>query len=178
MIPAEERAKWRERLKSPYSCHSVEHATFTLRLLDDLEETSRQLETALNVNAVTQIEAAQKLFVALAAGVSGDTESAQISAKIYSCPHCNKMMDTAGEATAHDAVCDKHPGNIRASAAEAEARTLSKMVDWLAHQAWRKGRCDYLPPLKERGGIYCHECPYTFDCSICWRKAASLAVRP
>lgn len=77
-----------------------------------------------------------------------------------------------------DAVCDKHPGNIRASAAEAEARTLSKMVDWLAHQAWRKDGCDYLPSLKERGGIYCHECPYTFDCSICWRKAASLAVRP
>lgn len=64
------------------------------------------------------------------------------------------------------------------AAAEAEARTLSKMVDWLAHQAWRKDGCDYLPSLKERGGIYCHECPYTFDCSICWRKAASLAVRP
>lgn len=33
-----ERDHWRERLSSPYTCFNTEHAIFTIRLLDALEE--------------------------------------------------------------------------------------------------------------------------------------------
>ena len=36
-ITPEERASWRERLESPFSCHDANSAAFTLRLLTALE---------------------------------------------------------------------------------------------------------------------------------------------
>lgn len=43
MIPTkEERDQWRERLLSPFTCFDAEHATFTIRLLNALEEAERK----------------------------------------------------------------------------------------------------------------------------------------
>ena len=40
----EERDQWRERLLSPYTCFNTEHAIFTIRLLDALEEADTEKE--------------------------------------------------------------------------------------------------------------------------------------
>ena len=39
-----ERDQWRERLLSPYTCFNTEHAIFTIRLLDALEEADTEKE--------------------------------------------------------------------------------------------------------------------------------------
>ena len=41
-ISKEERDQWRERLLSPYTCFNADHADFTIRLLDALEEADRE----------------------------------------------------------------------------------------------------------------------------------------
>lgn len=43
-IAKEERDQWRERLLSPYTCFNTEHAIFTIRLLDALEEADTEKE--------------------------------------------------------------------------------------------------------------------------------------
>lgn len=43
-ISKEERDQWRERLLSPYTCFNTEHAIFTIRLLDALEEADTEKE--------------------------------------------------------------------------------------------------------------------------------------
>ena len=43
-ISKEERDQWRERLLSPYTCFNTEHAIFTIRLLDALEEADKEKE--------------------------------------------------------------------------------------------------------------------------------------
>jgi hypothetical protein len=40
----EERDQWRERLLSPFTCFDAEHATFTLRLLNALNEAEAEKE--------------------------------------------------------------------------------------------------------------------------------------
>lgn len=39
-----ERDQWRERLSSPYTCFDADHADFTIRLLDALEEVEEDRE--------------------------------------------------------------------------------------------------------------------------------------
>lgn len=43
-LTKEERDQWRERLLSSYTCFDAEHATFTIRLLDALEEVEVEKE--------------------------------------------------------------------------------------------------------------------------------------
>lgn len=43
-IAKAERDHWRERLSSPYTCFNTEHAIFTIRMLDALEEADTEKE--------------------------------------------------------------------------------------------------------------------------------------
>lgn len=38
-----ERDQWRERLSSPYTCFDAEHATFTIRLLNALNQAEEEI---------------------------------------------------------------------------------------------------------------------------------------
>ena len=58
-ISKEERDQWRERLLSSYTCFDAEHATFTIRLLNALnqaEEEIARLEREIDIDLLPGID--------------------------------------------------------------------------------------------------------------------------
>lgn len=148
-----------------------------LRLLDALEQAEAQLAAALQVNAARQAEVTADVLNAMMAGISGQKDSVRVEVEGFQCPYCNEISKTIEAATAHDAICPKHPAVIRAEQAEANVERLTKERDWLAD------KCAMHCHDKDRDDILCSDdaCGISsltcFGASGCdWKEAASLAV--
>ena len=88
------------------------------RLLNALEQAEAQLAAALQVNAARQAEVTADVLNAMMAGITGQKESVRVEVEGFQCPYCNEISKTIEAATAHDAICPKHPAVIRAEALE------------------------------------------------------------
>ena len=129
-------------------------------LVDALEQAEAQLAAALQVNATRQAEVTADVLNAMMAGITGQKESVRVEVDGFQCTYCNETSKTIEDATAHDAICPKHPAVIRAEQAEANVARLTKGRDWLATQL---------------------DCPSEFtncavDCAECRIKTARRAV--
>ena len=91
-------------------------------LVDALEQAEAQLAAALQVNATRQAEVTADVLNAMMAGITGQKESVRVEVDGFQCPYCNEISKTIEAATAHDAICPKHPAVIRAEKAEAERK--------------------------------------------------------
>ena len=131
-ITQDERARLRGIL-SEHGTGQVEDRII-LRLLDALEQAEAQLAAALQVNATRQAEVTADVLNAMMAGITGQKESVRVEVDGFQCPYCNETSKTIEDATAHDAICPKHPAVIRAEQAEAEVARLTKERDWLAEK--------------------------------------------
>ena len=129
-------------------------------LVEAIEQAEAQLAAALQVNAVRQAEVTAEIINSMMAGITGKKESVRVEVDGFQCPYCNEISKTIEAATAHDAICPKHPAVMRAEQSEANVARLTKMVDWLANQL---------------------DCPSEFtncavDCAECRKEAARRAV--
>lgn len=88
------------------------------RLLNAIEQSEAQLAAALQVNAKSQAEVTADVLNAMMAGITGQKESVRVEVEGFQCPYCNEISKTIEAATAHDAICPKHPAVIRAEALE------------------------------------------------------------
>ena len=169
-ITAEERAKWKVWAQPLPDGQTCPEYVFILRLLDALEQAEAQLAAALQVNATRQAEVTADVLNAMMAGITGQKESVRVEVEGFQCPYCNEISKTIEAATAHDAICPKHPAVIRAEQAEANVARLTKMVDWLAGQLHGLG--------PKYGDVICpqEKCHATSDCIDCWKEAARRAV--
>lgn len=132
-----------------------------LCLLDVLEQAEAQLAAALQVNATRQAEVTADVLNAMMAGITGQKESVRVEVDGFQCPYCNETSKTIEDATAHDAICPKHPAVIRAEKAEANVARLTQTVDWLA------GKLIDCPPEFTNCAV---------DCAECRKEAARRAV--
>lgn len=187
-ITPEERASWRERLENPFSCHDAKHGAFTLRLLTALEAAEAQRDKALQMNAERQAAITEAAINALLTGVTGEKKSVGLNVSGYNCPYCGEISKTVADATAHDAICPKHPAVMRATKAEAdlsrvkgagiealrraeqaeaEAARLTAERDWLAE------RCAELCDDDEHYGFLGHD-----ESAKLWKRKAEEAALP
>lgn len=78
-------------------------------LVEALEQAEAQLAAALQVNAVRQAEVTAEIINSMMAGITGKKESVRVEVDGFQCPYCNEISKTIEAATAHDAICPKHP---------------------------------------------------------------------
>lgn len=115
-ITAEERAEWRERLTSKFSCFDAELSGFTLRLLNVLEITEGMLdgsvqETRANFSAVYQActeiipDLKAKLAVAEARAEKAEAENARLWERLEAA--LDKIADIEEDSNAYtsEGVC-------------------------------------------------------------------------
>lgn len=123
-ITAEERAEIRRSAATAELCcltsiPSLPPSKVT-DLLNALEQAESQLAAALQVNAARQAAVTADVLNAMMAGITGQKKSVRVEVEVFRCPYCNEISKTIEAATAHDAICPKHPAVMRAEKAEKE----------------------------------------------------------
>lgn len=119
------------------------------------------------VEALEQAEVTAEIINSMMAGITGKKESVRVEVDGFQCPYCNERSKTIEAATAHDAICPKHPAVMRAERAEANVARLTKMANWLVSQSVFRGVCP-----KGADKITCG----LKHCETCWKEAARRAV--
>lgn len=132
-ITPEERASWRERLESPFSCHDAKFAAFTLRLLNALETAEKALlkEEVYSDELESQLQDAESEYNANWA-VQAISDVARLVG-VYE--QCSETGDDIGAATL-EAVQDLKAENARLRAennALLECRKAEKALAPLTH---------------------------------------------
>lgn len=158
-ITAEERAEWRERLTSKFSCFDAELSGFTLRLLDALEQAEARAEKSEKELAGADAEIAElRDELEDSRGTEKDAPNVLCAiarlAGVFE--HCQEIGDDMGEMTL-DAVRDLLAEKQKS---EAENARLTKERKWLAQ------RCAMHCHDKDRDDILCSN--DTCDIQTCW----------
>ncbi|MCB6543321.1 hypothetical protein LI168_14405 [Desulfovibrio desulfuricans] len=161
--------------------HPLENCADYLAIFDEhktaLEQAEARLAESLQVNAIRQAEVTADVLNAMMAGITGQKESVRVEVEGFQCPYCNETSKTIEDATAHDAICPKHPAVIRAEQAEADVARLTKERDWLAD------KCAMHCHDKDRDDILCSDDACDVSSLTCvgasacdWIEAARRAV--
>lgn len=111
-----------------------------IALCDIVEALKEKWQEAVSINELRLAECAGELVRRMTEA----TGAGEMKIKMgVTCVHCNQHFTSHEEAIRHDAVCPKHPANIRSERLERKAYLLEQSNLWIAAVAFNGTASDY-----------------------------------